>query len=105
MQNKRKYMNKKFIYVQFLFFRRIEEIADSKTNFDITGHEWKTPQTLEIGFIEIVKRHTLFMHASKARNLEDAILWHFGKDENSKQEFMNLYKSERDTLIRFLQSL
>jgi CxxC motif-containing protein (DUF1111 family) len=58
--------------------------TDNKANFNITSHEWKNSQTLEIGLVEILKKYTLFMRVSKTRNLEEAIFQHFGKGENSR---------------------
>ncbi len=79
--------------------------TDNKANFNITSHEWKNSQTLEIGLVEILKKHTLFMRVSKTRNLEEAILWHFGEGDYSRKKFVNLNKSEREALIKFLESL
>lgn len=58
-----------------------------------------------IGLVSIVNGHTNFMHDGRARNLEEAILWHFGEGENSREKFMNLSKSDRESLIKFLNSL
>ena len=45
------------------------------------------------------------MHDGRARNLEEAILWHFGEGTNSRDYFMNLSKNDRDALIKYLNSL
>jgi CxxC motif-containing protein (DUF1111 family) len=37
--------------------------------------------------------------------MEEAILWHGGEAEKSKQAFVNLSKIKREALIKFLESL
>jgi CxxC motif-containing protein (DUF1111 family) len=45
------------------------------------------------------------MHDGRARNLEEAILWHGGEAEQSKEKFMLLNISDRNRLLAFLNSL
>lgn len=45
------------------------------------------------------------MHDGRARSLEEAILWHYGEGENSREKFINLSKSDREALIKYLNSL
>ena len=47
----------------------------------------------------------MFLHDGRARSLEEAILWHGGEAEGSRQMFMELTKEERDALIKFLESI
>jgi CxxC motif-containing protein (DUF1111 family) len=46
-----------------------------------------------------------YMLDCRARTLEEAIIWHGGEAEKSRQQFAQLSKTDRDALIRFLQSL
>ncbi len=39
------------------------------------------------------------------RNLTEAILWHGGEGEKSRDAFANLPKSAREDLLAFLESL
>jgi CxxC motif-containing protein (DUF1111 family) len=82
-----------------------DELSDGRPDFNANGNEWRTPPLWGIGLVNIVNGHTNFMHDGRARNLEEAILWHFGEGDNSKQKFMNLTKRDRDALIKFLNSL
>ncbi len=82
-----------------------EGLADGVTDFQATGSEWRTPPLWGIGLFETVNKHTYYLHDGRARNLEEAILWHGGEAEESKQNFMNLDKLEREILITFLESL
>ena len=69
------------------------------------GNEWRTTPLWGIGLQETVNGHTYFLHDGRARNLKEAILWHGGEAEASKQLFMQLPQSDREALITFLESL
>ncbi|SMO46716.1 di-heme oxidoredictase family protein [Gracilimonas mengyeensis] len=80
-------------------------LADGRPDWKATGTEWRTPPLWGIGLIETVSGHTFFLHDGRARNLEEAILWHGGEAEEAKMAFKKLPKAERENLIKFLQSL
>ncbi len=69
------------------------------------GNEWRTTPLWGIGLQEKVNAHTYFLHDGRARNLTEAILWHGGEGEASKNLFMNMNKEDRSALVRFLESL
>ena len=69
------------------------------------GNEWRTTPLWGIGLQEKVNGHTYFLHDGRARNLVEAIMWHGGEGEASKNLFKNMTKEERDALIAFLNSL
>ena len=70
-----------------------------------SGSEWRTPPLWGIGLVETVSGHTMFLHDGRARSLEEAILWHGGEGQASRDRFTLLSAEERGTLIRFLDSL
>lgn len=45
--------------------------------------------------------HTYFLHDGRARNLMEAILWHGGEAEQTKQRVMQLNRQDRDALVAF----
>ena len=92
-------------YTDLLLHDMGKELADNTPDFEATGTEWRTPPLWGIGLIEKVNGHTRFMHDGRARNFEEAILWHGGEAETSKNDFMNLKKEDRNNLILFLESL
>ncbi len=67
--------------------------------------EWKTPPLWGIGLIKSVNGHTRFLHDGRARSLTEAILWHGGEAEMSKENFRLLESEQRDSVIQFLESL
>ena len=69
------------------------------------GNEWRTTPLWGIGLQEKVNAHTYFLHDGRARNLQEAILWHGGEGEASKNLFKNMHKDDRSALIKFLESL
>jgi CxxC motif-containing protein (DUF1111 family) len=73
---------------------------------DLAGAgEWRTPPLWGIGLIEVVNGHTELLHDGRARNIEEAILWHSGEGKNSQEKFKSLTKEERTNLITFIKSL
>ena len=69
------------------------------------GNEWRTTPLWGIGLQEKVNGHTYFLHDGRARNLVEAIMWHGGEGEASKNLFKNMTKEDRDAVIAFLNSL
>lgn len=82
-----------------------EGLADNRPDFQASGQEWRTPPLWGIGMIETVNRHSYFLHDGRARNLTEAILWHGGEAEQSRNAFTELSASDREMLIAFLESL
>ncbi len=82
-----------------------EELADGRPDFEASGTEWRTPPLWGIGLVETVNGHTLFLHDGRARGFAEAILWHGGEGKASRDAFANLTAEERESLIRFLESL
>jgi CxxC motif-containing protein (DUF1111 family) len=92
-------------YTDMLLHDMGEGLADNRPDFEANGNEWRTPPLWGIGLINLVNKHTNFLHDGRARNLEEAILWHSGEGENSKKKFTQKQKADRDALIKFLESL
>jgi CxxC motif-containing protein (DUF1111 family) len=47
----------------------------------------------------------LFLHDGRARNITEAILWHGGEGQASRDKFVKLSKEDRQRLIAFVNSL
>ncbi|MCF0072955.1 thiol oxidoreductase [Dyadobacter sp. CY261] len=92
-------------YTDLLLHDMGEDLADHRPDFEATGTEWRTPPLWGLGLIRIVNKHTFLLHDGRARNAEEAILWHGGEAEVSKKAFMNYSKTEREALLRFIDSL
>ncbi len=80
-------------------------LADNRPDFHASGSEWRTPPLWGIGLVKRVNGHTNSLHDGRARDLMEAILWHGGEAEASRQAVEQMSKTERDALIAFLESL
>lgn len=94
-----------FPYTDLLLHDMGPDLADNRPDFDADGNEWRTPPLWGIGLIETVNNHTYFMHDGRARNIEEAILWHGGESEKSSEDFKKLPKTDRTALLKFINSL
>ncbi len=69
------------------------------------GAEWRTPPLWGIGLTGGVSGGEAYLHDGRARSLSEAILWHGGEGEASKQAFEAMSQADRDAVITFLESL
>ena len=92
-------------YTDLLLHDMGSGLADNTPDFDATGNEWRTPPLWGIGLLETVNGHTNLLHDGRARNIEEAVLWHEGEASASKEAFMNLTASKREQIIDFIKSL
>lgn len=80
-------------------------LADNSTEGLASGTEWRTPPLWGLGLIAVVNGHTFLLHDGRARNAEEAILWHGGEAQKSKDAFTTLTNTERSWILDFLNSL
>ena len=92
-------------YSDFLLHDMGPELSDNRADFLAEGKEWRTQPLWGLGMIEFVNDHTFLLHDGRARNIEEAILWHGGEAEKAKNRFMELALVEREQLLSFLNSL
>ena len=92
-------------YSDFLLHDMGEGLADGQQVGVANGREWRTPPLWGTGLTQIVNGHSFFLHDGRARNLTEAVLWHGGEAETARDGFAALEKSERDNLLKFLESL
>ncbi|MGL1887125.1 MAG: c-type cytochrome [Reichenbachiella sp.] len=82
-----------------------DALADNRPDGLANGNEWRTPPLWGIGMIQVVNGHNFLLHDGRARGFEEAILWHGGEAETSKNAFKELSSEERSDIIAFLNSL
>jgi CxxC motif-containing protein (DUF1111 family) len=92
-------------YTDLLLHDMGEGLADKRPDGEASGSEWRTSPLWGIGLTETVNGHTLFLHDGRARNLTEAILWHGGEGQASRDKFAKLSKEDRERLIAFVNSL
>ncbi|HUJ09341.1 MAG TPA: di-heme oxidoredictase family protein [Verrucomicrobiae bacterium] len=80
-------------------------LADNLNQGNASGAQWRTSPLWSIGLTAGVAGGEAYLHDGRARTLEEAILWHGGEAEASKEAFRTMSASDRTALIAFLKSL
>ncbi len=57
------------------------------------------------GLMKVTSGHSDMLHDLRARNYEEAILWHGGQAKQSKEKFRNMSADDRAALIQFLEAI
>ena len=94
-----------FPYTDLLLHDMGDDLADNRPIFEANGKEWRTPPLWGIGLLPVVNGHTRLLHDGRARNISEAILWHGGEAEDSKQAYIEMTQKEREALLSFLNAL
>ncbi len=92
-------------YSDLLLHDMGSELADGRPDFLATGNEWRTPPLWGVGLLQQVNGSNTLLHDGRARTIEEAVLWHGGEASKVKARFIQLEKSEREALIKFVNSL
>jgi CxxC motif-containing protein (DUF1111 family) len=92
-------------YTDLLLHDMGEGLADDRPVHSADGREWRTPPLWGIGLAALVNQNANFLHDGRARTLEEAILWHGGEADGSREAFLSMSSDERRKLIAFLDSL
>jgi CxxC motif-containing protein (DUF1111 family) len=92
-------------YTDLLLHDMGEQLADGRPDYKANGREWRTPPLWGIGLLRIVSGHSDLLHDGRARNVTEAILWHDGQAEKSREAFRTMPKSDRAALVKFVESL
>ncbi|MCX2724981.1 di-heme oxidoredictase family protein [Roseibium salinum] len=92
-------------YTDLLLHDMGEGLVDNRPVGDASGREWRTPPLWGIGLTRTVNNHTRFLHDGRARNLLEAIVWHGGEAAQARDKVVALTPGDRQSLIRFLESL
>jgi CxxC motif-containing protein (DUF1111 family) len=93
-------------------------LADKLGEREATGAEWRTTPLWGIGLSACVtggvegvfQKQTCtpshnYLHDGRARSIEEAILWHGGEGQASKEGYAALPAADKSALLQFLESL
>jgi len=80
-------------------------LADGRPDFRAGPRDWRTPPLWGLGLSATVNGNAAMLHDGRARSISEAVLWHGGEAEPSRETFRALPKADRDALIAFLNSL
>jgi CxxC motif-containing protein (DUF1111 family) len=67
--------------------------------------EWRTPPLWGTGLGTVVNGHGGLLHDGRAASVLEAVLWHGGEAEATKQRVIQLPAADRNALLAFVQSL
>ncbi len=92
-------------YTDLLLHDMGDGLADGRPDGLANGRQWKTPPLWGVGLIKDVNSHTRLLHDGRARGVLEAILWHGGESEASRDAVLRMNKAERQALVEFVESL
>ncbi len=98
--------NRKFqAFTDLLLHDMGEELADGRPDFRAGARDWRTQPLWGIGLSEVVSGSSAMLHDGRARNVTEAILWHGGEAEVSREAFRAMAKRDREALVKFVNSI
>ena len=93
-------------YTDLLLHDMGSDLDDGYTEGSALTSEWQTPALWGLGLSEDAQGgHYFLMHDGRAKSIEEAILLHGGEGENSKNMYVQLSDSQKQQIIKFLESL
>lgn len=92
-------------YTDLLLHDMGPDLADNRPEFLASGQEWRTAPLWNLGDQPDVNGSPVMLHDGRARNVEEAILWHGGEAQNAKDKFVHLPITQREALMQFVYSL
>jgi CxxC motif-containing protein (DUF1111 family) len=92
-------------YTDLLLHDMGEALADGRPDFKAGPRDWRTPPLWGLGLSDTVNASTALLHDGRARTVTEAILWHGGEAERSRDAFRAMSKADREALVRFVNSI
>lgn len=92
-------------YTDLLLHDMGEGLSDNRPEGKASGREWRTAPLWGIGLSGQVNGNSYYLHDGRARSLLEAILWHGGEAAASREKVVAMSRSQRNDLIRFIESL
>jgi CxxC motif-containing protein (DUF1111 family) len=106
-------------YTDLLLHDMGADMADNLGEGLATGAEWRTAPLWGLGLSACVTGGVTdagqgaqvctpvhsYLHDGRARSIEEAILWHGGEGQASKNAYQSLSTSQKQDVLRFLESL
>ena len=92
-------------YTDLLLHDMGPDLADGRPDYKAGGADWRTAPLWGIGLSKQVNASTSLLHDGRARNLQEAIVWHGGEATSARDKFVAMPKAQREDLLAFLNSL
>ncbi|MCB9251672.1 MAG: thiol oxidoreductase [Flavobacteriales bacterium] len=93
-------------YTDLLLHDMGAELNDSYTEGSALASEWRTTPLWGLGLSADAQGGKVFLlHDGRAHSISEAIQYHGGEGDKSRKNFTDLTESDRNALIKFLESL
>jgi CxxC motif-containing protein (DUF1111 family) len=93
-------------YTDLLLHDLGADLADVRLGVaDVGSREWRTAPLWGLGLAERVNPGVALLHDGRARSVIEAILWHGGEAEASREAVRAMPRAGREALLAFLNSL
>jgi len=92
-------------YTDLLLHDMGAALADSHPQALASQQEWRTAPLWGLGLLESINPGVRYLHDGRARSVEEAILWHAGQGQASRDRFKALSADDRKNMIDFVKSL
>ncbi|MEM7675209.1 MAG: di-heme oxidoredictase family protein, partial [Myxococcota bacterium] len=92
-------------YTDLLLHDMGPDLADGRPDRRANGAEWRTPPLWGVGLSRAIHKNAGLLHDGRARTVEEAILWHGGEAQKSRDAFKNANQTQRRALLSFVRSL
>lgn len=92
-------------YTDLLLHDMGAALADGRPDFAASGAQWRTPPLWGVGLIRDVNGHQRLLHDGRADGTLQAVLWHGGEAQASRDHVLRMSQAERNALVAFVDSL
>lgn len=93
-------------YTDLLLHDMGKELDDNYTEGSAKTSEWRTTPLWGLGLSKDSQGGKVFLlHDGRAKSIEDAILYHGGEAQKSREKYKMMSSTEKQQLITFLESL
>jgi CxxC motif-containing protein (DUF1111 family) len=80
-------------------------LADNFPQGQATAQEWRTAPLWGIALLSSINPNVRYLHDGRAHSIEEAMLWHGGQGQASRDRFKAMSAANRQLLLDFLKSL
>jgi CxxC motif-containing protein (DUF1111 family) len=92
-------------YTDLLLHDMGEGLADGRPDYLAGPRDWRTQPLWGLGLSAAVSGSSALLHDGRARSVTEAILWHGGEAEASRERFRSMPKADREALVHFVESI
>lgn len=80
-------------------------MASEDASAPAAASEWRTPPLWGTGLLGTISMHTGLLHDGRAANVLEAVLWHGGEAQATRDRVTKLSATDREALLAFVASL